>query len=284
MINDQLQRQSSGDGSVQYQASNDIIIQHGPNYREIKEIAMDVFRANFFELSGMAKQLANDRASQITDTLLYKLLQVSDGYQFSGDPDFQYSIYLVQREYARTGDENLGDLLTDILVDRSKHNNRSILQIVLNESLLVAPKLTSIQINTLSLIQLLSNMKLGGLADFGELESAFSRALSLVGDISNLSESGLLHLQYSGAMSINHIIKKDISRKVHETYKYLSDDAGYEDFTNAAQESAPSLVKCVDIFNEHRMYRAELTSVGTLIGLANLKKIFSSIDYSIWIN
>lgn len=284
MINDQLQRQNSGDGSVQYQANNDIIIQQGPTYREIKEIAMDVFRANFFELSGMAKQLANERASQITDTLLHKLLQVSDGYRFSGDPDFQYSVYLVQREYARTGDENLGDLLTDILVDRSKYDNRSILQIVLNESLLVAPKLTSMQINALSLIQLLSNMRFGGLTDFGELESVFAKAQSLVGDVSDLSESGLLHLQYSGAMSINHIIKKDISRKVHETYKYLSDDASYEDFTNAIKEGAPSLLKCVDMFNNHRMYRAELTSVGTLIGLANLKKIFSNIDYGIWIN
>ena len=200
------------------------------------------------------------------------------------DPDFQYSIYLVQREYARTGDETLGDLLTDILVDRSKCDNRSILQIVLNESLLVAPKLTSVQVNTLSLIQLLSNMRFGGLADFAELESIFARTQGLVGNISGLSESGLLHLQYSGAMSINHIIKKDISRKVHETYKYLSDDTGYEDFTNAIKEGVPSLVKCIDMFNNHRMYRAELTSVGTLIGLANLKKIFSSIDYSVWIN
>lgn len=283
MIKDQLQKQDSGDGSSQYQANNDLIINQGASYTEIKEIAMDVFKANFFELSGHAKGLANERANNITDTLLQKLLQVSDGFQFSADPDFQYSVYLVQREFARTGDEELGDLLTDILVDRSKSTERDILQIVLSESLLVAPKLTIAQINTLSLIQILSNMRFGSLENFDNLEQVFVKVISLVGKLEELTESNLLHLQYSGALSINHIIKKDISRKIHETYKYISEDIDHEIFIKILSDKCKSLSTCINIFNDKKMYRSELTSVGTLIGLANLRKIFPDIDYNIWI-
>jgi hypothetical protein len=58
----------------------------------------------------------------------------------------QYAVFTAQREFARSGDDQLGDILVDILVDRTKEPDRSLLQIVLNESLNVAPKLTADQL------------------------------------------------------------------------------------------------------------------------------------------
>ena len=37
------------------------------------------------------------------------------------DPDFQCSLFTVQKDFVKTGDKDLGDLPVDILVDRSKH-------------------------------------------------------------------------------------------------------------------------------------------------------------------
>ena len=47
------------------------------------------------------------------------------------------------------------DLLVDLLIDRTKQDNRSLLQIVLNESLSVAPKLTNDQLAALSVFFLI---------------------------------------------------------------------------------------------------------------------------------
>jgi hypothetical protein len=134
------QKQNVAEGSTAIQAGRDIIIT-GLNYNDVKNIALDVFKANFYELAGVAKEVARDRAEEITEAFLLKLKQENpDGFKKSDDPDFQYALFTVQKEYARNGDKELGDLLVDLLVDRSKQDQRDILQIVLNESLLTAPK------------------------------------------------------------------------------------------------------------------------------------------------
>lgn len=51
-------------------------------------------------------------------------------------------LFSAQKEHARIGDEDLGDLLVQLLVDRTKVRDRNLVQIALNESLEVAPKLT----------------------------------------------------------------------------------------------------------------------------------------------
>ena len=292
MTNKSPQSQSAGDSAEQYQAGNDIIINQGMSYTEVKEIALDVFKANFIELSGQASSLAKERAEDITEQLLGKLVKVSDSFQFASDPDFQYSMYVVQREYARTGNDELGDLLTDILVERSQQTERDILQVVLSESLLVAPKLTSEQISALALTHSLTKINFSSAENLEELDSIFSEIHQHVQKASLITESAVLHLEYAGTLSINHIVMKDIKKKVFDTYAHLSaQDFDYsvvnEDmnrFTEELYDRAPSLANCTDIFNSIGLYRVELTSVGMLLGLANLKRIAPWIDYDIWIN
>jgi hypothetical protein len=146
------QKQNVAEGSTAIQAGRDITIT-GLNYTDVKNIALDVFTANFYKLAEVANEVARDRAEQITEDFLLKLEKENpDGFKKSDDPDFQYALFTVQREYARNGDKELGDLLVDLLVDRSKQEQRDILQIVLNESLLTAPKLTESQLAILAVI------------------------------------------------------------------------------------------------------------------------------------
>ncbi len=76
--------------------------------------------------------------------------EYAKGLENAENPDFQRALFTVQKEYALTGDDELGDLLVDLLIDRTKQDNRSLLQIVLNESLSVVPKLTNDQLAALS--------------------------------------------------------------------------------------------------------------------------------------
>jgi hypothetical protein len=146
------QTQNVKKGSTAIQAGGNVtLVKAGPTYSEVREIAIDVFRANFHKLAGSARETANKRAEEITEHFLSNLQgEHPAGLEKAGDPDFQYALFTVQKEYARNGDKELGDLLVDLLVDRSKQEQRGILQIVLNESLNTAPKLTQSQLAALA--------------------------------------------------------------------------------------------------------------------------------------
>jgi hypothetical protein len=148
------QAQNVADGSTAIQAGGNVIItKTGLTYSEVRDIALDVYRANFYELAGVAKETAKARAEEITEEFISKLQREHPtGLDKANDPDFQYALFTVQKEYARNGDKELGDLLVDLLVDRSKQEQRDILQIVLNESLSTAPKLTENQLAVLAVM------------------------------------------------------------------------------------------------------------------------------------
>lgn len=96
---------------------------------EARAIALDVAKATFYELSSVAKETANIRVEEITDQVIKKLENdYPAGLQKANDPDFQYALFTVQKEYARNGDKDLGDLLVDLLVDRSKQDQRDTLR------------------------------------------------------------------------------------------------------------------------------------------------------------
>ncbi|MER2514646.1 MAG: LPO_1073/Vpar_1526 family protein, partial [Nitrosomonas ureae] len=107
-----------------------------------------------------------------------------------------------QKEYARNGDKDLGDLLVDLLVDRSKHDQRDILQIVLNESLATAPKLTDTQLAVLAVMFLFKytqNFRVGNHDMFGEY---LDRHLQPFASKLTKSQSCYQHLEFTGCGSI----------------------------------------------------------------------------------
>jgi hypothetical protein len=210
------QTQKAGDQSVNIQG-RDIAI--GISYSEARQIAQDTFDANFCRLSGVAKDTAQERAELLIDKYLKRLLaENAPALATSTDPDMQYAIFSAQKAYARTGDRDLSDILVDILVRRAAQAERSLLQIVLNESLEVAPKLTKDQFDTLSLIFILKYTKrlnLTGLEDFyvylANEVGAFCKNLSK-------DNSQYQHLEYAGCgtvqvtqISIEEILRKNYS-------------------------------------------------------------------------
>lgn len=196
------QEQQSGDNSTNIQA-NAIVVHQGLSYAEAKEVALDVFRANFYELAGKARDIARARAEEITEEFLKKLqAENPSGFSKSKDPDFQYALFTVQKEYARTGDEDLGDLLVDLLVDRSKHEQRDILQIVLNESLNTAPKLTNDQLAVLAVIFLFKYTQNFGVGNHQMLGEYFDKHVLPFADKLNKNNSCYQHLEFCGCGSI----------------------------------------------------------------------------------
>lgn len=191
-------------GATAIQAGGDVIINSGLTVTDVKVLAMDVFRANFHELSGLAKETAGRRAEEITEQFLKKLQEINpDGLNKASDPDFQISLLTVQKEFARSGDENLGDLLVDMLIDRSECNTRDLMQLVLTESLQTVPKLTDNQIAALSIRFRLAHTETYGLKN----DDLFGQFLdqNIEPFIKNIPQTDIeyRHLEFAGCGSIS---------------------------------------------------------------------------------
>jgi len=198
------QSQNVGDGAAAIQAGGNVtVVNVGVTASEARQIALDVAKATFYELTGKAKETACIRVEEITEQVIKKLeTDYPEGLQKSKDPDFQYALYTVQKEFARNGDKDLGDLLVDLLVDRSKQDQRDILQIVLNESLATAPKLTDTHLASLAVIFLFKytqNFGVGNHQLFGDYLD--KHLLPFVQKLSK-NHAGYQHLQFSGCGSI----------------------------------------------------------------------------------
>ena len=197
------QTQDVGDGATAIQAGGNVTVNHvGLTYSQVRDVALDVFRANFFELAGMAKETARTRAEEVTEEFLKKLEKENPaGLSKSEDPDFQYALFTVQREYARNGDKELSDLLVDLLVDRSKHDQRNILQIVLNECLVTAPKLTDTHLAALAVVFLVKYMHNQGVGNHDTFGKHLDKHLLPFVSKLTRSRSCYQHLEFSSCGS-----------------------------------------------------------------------------------
>lgn len=198
------QEQATSHGGTALQAGGDIVITStGLTYTEVKEVALDVFRANFYQLSGIAKDTASARAEEITEAFLSKLqAEHPEGFQQANDPSFQYALLTVQKELARTGDKDLGDLLVDLLVDRSKQEQRDILQIVLDESLNTAPKLTDNQLAVLAITFLFKYTQNHGIGNHQALGEYFDKHIPPFSQKIVKNAACYQHLEFTGCGAI----------------------------------------------------------------------------------
>lgn len=210
------QSQKGGDHSTNVQAGGSVVIHQGLSVTEVRQVALDVFKGNYLTLAGEAANIARLRAEEITESFLKKLQeQHPDGLNQAKEPDFQHAVFTVQKEFARCGDKDLGDLLVDLLVDRTKQSTRSILQIVLNESLAVAPKLTLDQLASLSLIFLFRYTRNHTINNFASLDTYFDQFVSPFAHSIEKKNACYQHLEYSGCgtVGIGSIPLAEIFRK-----------------------------------------------------------------------
>ncbi len=219
MSDKQVQR--AGDGSLNIQARD---ISVGLSYSEARQAALDVFESNFIRLSDVARETASQRAQELIDAFLTSLRARADSLLNAAaelrNPDMQYALFVAQREHARAGDSDLRDLLVSLLVDRASIPDRSLLQIVLNESLAVAPRLTLDQMDALSLVFVLRYVRRRNLhSPEHYLEYLDSYIAPFVASITK-RDSTYQHLAFAGCaiLDISHV---EIEKIARDTYPGL---------------------------------------------------------------
>lgn len=269
------QIQKSGDSSVNIQAGQITI---GLTYQDVKAIALEVFKSNFYQLSGIAKNTAQRRAEEITNQFLDELMKKnSQGLKSAGEPDFQYALFTVQKEYAKSGDKDLGSILVDILVDRTKESNRNLMQIVLDESTQTAPKLTSNQYAALSVMFTLKYTRYLKIVNFSEFSKYIGRSLAPFVPELVKENACYQHLEYAGCGTIG-IGSVSIEKVLLSNYLGLFVKGFKQNDISDLLEKEPRLLEIISkCLRDPNLLQIRAVDEPTIYAIANQLGIESSV-------
>ena len=281
MMNKQDAR--GGENSTVNQAGGDVkvstTINYGMGYTETKDLFMDLFHIEFTKLGKDVEHLINERAEKIVVDYLNKLVQEDPNLiQNTKNPDIRYDIIEAQKAYARLGDQEMADLLVKILVERTKSTENTFKNIALNESLSVIPKLTSKQIDVITLIYLVRYYSF--VPTFKMPFNFYYQTLVnfLAVEIPN-SEMFYQHLQYSGCLSISIGSSSFASIFMHKFPHLFKDETEVNSFISSYSDVSQLKNK----WDNTKMCNTSLTSVGLVIAITNINRIMNyTWDVGIW--
>jgi hypothetical protein len=193
------QEQSSGDDSVNIQAGHGITFNVGVSASEVRELALDVYRANFLELRGIAEDVARERAERITNDFIDALkARNSDGLVSIQDPDMQVAIYNAQKGYACSGDADLESALINLLVDRAGQATRNLKTLILNQAIECIPKLTAEQRKALAITFIVRHTGWPGPLTLAHFYGCLATNWAPFADISSIKPIDLQYAQAAG--------------------------------------------------------------------------------------
>lgn len=170
----------------------------------IHELALNIYASNKQQYIGKADEEATNRVTEMTEKFLHRLLtEAPDNAGSLSDPDMQHAVFTAQDAYARSGDKNMEEVLVDLLIDRAKQSERTLLQIVLNEAVEVVPKLVFSQFDTLSLVFLIKYSASSSIRSPNDLINYLHNTVFHFIDGAKTSVSHYQHLEYAGCGSID---------------------------------------------------------------------------------
>lgn len=275
---DKEHRQSIGNDSVGIQAEHNINIDmnvyNGLTYADVKTISLDVFEQNFYKLSNVAKETATLRVQELTDKFLNQLWsQNQSGISQVIDPDFQYDLFIAQRDYARCGDPTLSNMLVRLLIERTRETERSRLQIVLNESIKIVSKLTKDELNALTAMFVLEyyseKLEFDKIAD---LANYITTSILPLWSSTRNENSVIAHLCYAGCGFHTFYATLGLEEFLRSRYTGSPIERFYDLKTSIENEDS-KIKPFFDQFGTSIINHMTLTTVGIAIGYANLCNI-----------
>jgi len=210
-------KQESGENSKNIQAGRDVY--YGITPTESREIALDVFKANFYDFSEKASEIALKRAEEITDEFIKDFFNSKlNQTKKLENPSVQSAFFNIQKEFAKTGDKYLKERLIYLLINRINSKERSLEQICLDEAINIIPKLTIEQINTLTFIFCTATFSDGNLTTLNKFDDFLNHLISFIPN-QKITFSFFRHLTYTGCVS--NIEGQKENRKLEEIFRNL---------------------------------------------------------------
>jgi hypothetical protein len=144
----------AGDNAVQVHTDSGVInVGTNMTVSDVLEIGKSAARTVMLESWPIAEKLIDQRIEIILERIITRIQEKGEHlFERFKDPRFLAVLISVERSFAETGDEELGGVLSGLLVDLAGKPIRTRREIVLRESIECAPKLTTQHLNALSVI------------------------------------------------------------------------------------------------------------------------------------
>ena len=279
-------KQETGENSDAYQAKRDINITHqGMDYRNVKQLCLDLIHDNFPKLQEEAMKQVNENVMALAGELkteIAKRQAVTDSEKLA-QPDVQAALNEAVQGAAKKGKKADLNLLASLVASRIDKGNSDLLDITIEEAIRITPKLTREHINFLSVKHFVSSMTIQvPNVTFGHLEQFAAPVLSAFGQNCVLSVPNIRYLAGVGVLDFNPMFGHDAYDVQFKSYTSLAGDL--QKFKEDVKGKAPSLNKLLELYEKEKFSSANLNSFGQVIALTNLGRIFGNIDLKIWIN
>jgi len=126
---------------------------YGIDAEKAAQLAINLFMENFPKLQEEARQIAKERAEELCGEVIKRLAESgkTDYSEFS-DPDVQYMFYEAQKGYARFGESQLLEMLTELVSGRIMVKEESYVIRVYDKAVELALALSQSQIDYLTFI------------------------------------------------------------------------------------------------------------------------------------
>lgn len=164
---------------------------------------IELFMENFPKLQALAKETAEQRATELTNEILKKLedKQVKDFTPFT-EPDVQYILYEAQKNYARFGENETMNILTELVVNRIQNDHRGHFKRVVDNAIVVAGELSSTQLDCLSALFALTKVRYSHIKNIEDLKAYFDY-ISSTFDLENIDyEQEISYLTFKGCLQL----------------------------------------------------------------------------------
>lgn len=285
MMKDKNLNLTSGDNSTSYQAET--INVSGISYSDARQISLDVFNENFLKLSNVAAEIAIKRVEEFTEKLLKEIYQKNPRLINSiKDPGMLCSLYTAQKEYAKTGNKDLRDILIDILIQRAALDTRSLKQIVMDESIEVLQKLTSGQLDLMTIIFVIKQVNITDIVNMQNLLLFLEKYIKqFTLDITNKT-SLCWHLVYVGCGSFTDGENR-LEEFLYNKYEkiFIDNNINKNQIRSFISSELPFMEHLFNAWTNSLISRFSLTPVGINIAIANFKmKTGFPINIDIWLN
>jgi len=175
--------------------------------------------------------------------------------------------------------------LTEMLIDRTRREERSLAQVVLGEALIVAPKLTPRLFDAVTALFVLRYVTFTGARDPSIVIGILRQHLAPFLEHWPHSQAEWQHLAYTGCGTLDLITGFDIFDSLRERYKPALDHVDRPSFEATLRLAHPAFTVLLDNWEQNVAKSFTLQSVGLAIAHNNWQRVTGErADLEIWIS
>ena len=212
-------RQESGDNSQNIQISGNV--HYGITVSDAFEISRNVVKQELSMYTREALTTAEERFKTIANKVVDQInVENPNLFPKFKDPAIQVALNETYKKYIETGDDELGDNLINMLIDRLEIENRNTKQFIIDDARIVLPKLSNANISFLALqVFSLLNIPTNNNNDY---KTAIDKLKKITEGAATISNLDIMYLKQAGcAIGVPMIhVNRNIADSLLNTYEY----------------------------------------------------------------